>query len=1023
MHKRIGFVLASIHTGSSKGFWSDLAVLSKEHGDALFVFPGGRLECQDEFEFLRNEIYDLANAKNLDGLVSWGSSLGGSISISQVEKFHDRFQDLPFVTYSLKRPGHPNIGFDAYGGMQALVTHMILHHGAKRLAFLRGPGNHEGARLRYKAYVDALSQCHIPFDANLVSDPVAWEDGAKALSQLVDERHLKPGKDFDTLLCSSDMMMFSAGKVLEGMGISIPGDLRLAGFNDSEESLLLECPCTTVRMPVEEMASLSYYQLLDLIDNPRGSDNDTLLPAPLVIRRSCGCPDSLGGEEIARAKFSGNREAFVSWLEERFPGYPVREVVASGDPRMLERTLRAYLQHGGDTLLADEAIGWYERYISGSEQGLHSLLLRQRDFVDRESAYATRMQSRRINSLKSALLCSRSIVSIASICTTHLPDVGITACYLVMHQDAGNRLVGGFDEHGPVGPADLSETTLLPESVSASLTEGVYVVEPLFMENQSLGYVVLKTEEFSGTLIEDLRTSLSSAVKGTMLLDAANKAREAAEKAQRTRSEFFANISNGLRDPLETIATLSQDSPRWGEIKSQLSKANHLLDLSLSQTGALELVEHITTLRPGLPAVKVDSRLFSEVLEAIKEVMEGDGETCAETFQTTVEGLRLTLTSSQPRWMASMNRQDPGFSLAERIMLMEGGTFTLVDNRVQMVFPWPNLQNSETVGRKDARICFVGEDPAAVPALFTSSPFLDAKMVIKDLKMLDGYGAVALDAQSGSFTMQMLVHAMETDEAARKMPILCLNCPQGYDTLVEALKSRFRSVLGGAIFVDGPVIPPGLEKLGIPSDFLMLPSLDAFATYAKERAPALFLTTNVDASRLSSIRSVSQTPILVISEKFDKDAVEKLAAIPNLVIANTCVCDVGSFITRIISIIGGEAILPPLTGVLVKRAIAYLDKNATSQISRWQLAEAINVSEDYLTRIFRKELGISPWDYLNRYRIFLATKLLRQTSLTINEVASESGFQDQAYFCRVFKKTMGVNPGKIRRGKGSSESR
>lgn len=76
MRKRIGLVLASIHTGSSKEFWSDLATLAKEHGDALFVFPGGRLECQDGFEFLRNEIYMLANAKNLDGLVSWGSSLG-----------------------------------------------------------------------------------------------------------------------------------------------------------------------------------------------------------------------------------------------------------------------------------------------------------------------------------------------------------------------------------------------------------------------------------------------------------------------------------------------------------------------------------------------------------------------------------------------------------------------------------------------------------------------------------------------------------------------------------------------------------------------------------------------------------------------------------------------------------------------------------------------------------------------------------------------------------------------------------
>lgn len=152
--------------------------------------------------------------------------------------------------------------------MQALIAHMILHHGAKRIAFLRGPGNHQGAQFRYRAYVDTLGQYGVPFDGRLVSDPVAWQDGEKALRQLLDDRHLVPGKDFDTLVCSSDMMMFSAGKVLEMMGIGIPRDLRLGGFNDSEESLLLESPCTTVHMPVDEMASLSYHQLLDLLDNP-----------------------------------------------------------------------------------------------------------------------------------------------------------------------------------------------------------------------------------------------------------------------------------------------------------------------------------------------------------------------------------------------------------------------------------------------------------------------------------------------------------------------------------------------------------------------------------------------------------------------------------------------------------------------------------------------------------------------------------------------------------------------------------
>ena len=106
--------------------------------------------------------------------------------------------------------------------------------------------------------------------------------------------------------------------------------------------------------------------------------------------------------------------------------------------------------------------------------------------------------------------------------------------------------------------------------------------------------------------------------------------------------------------------------------------------------------------------------------------------------------------------------------------------------------------------------------------------------------------------------------------------------------------------------------------------------------------------------------------------------------------------------------------MPPHTGALVKKAILYLNKNASQQIVRWKLADTVHVSEDYLTRIFHKEIGLSLWEYLNRYRIFLATKMLLETNDTIYEIAEKSGFQDQAYFCRVFKKVYGIPPGKIR---------
>jgi AraC-like DNA-binding protein len=60
-------------------------------------------------------------------------------------------------------------------------------------------------------------------------------------------------------------------------------------------------------------------------------------------------------------------------------------------------------------------------------------------------------------------------------------------------------------------------------------------------------------------------------------------------------------------------------------------------------------------------------------------------------------------------------------------------------------------------------------------------------------------------------------------------------------------------------------------------------------------------------------------------------------------------------------------------------------------------------------------MGLSPWDYLNRFRVFFAAGLLLKTDETIQEIAFRSGFQDHAYFCRVFKKIYGLSPGQYRK--------
>ena len=95
--------------------------------------------------------------------------------------------------------------------------------------------------------------------------------------------------------------------------------------------------------------------------------------------------------------------------------------------------------------------------------------------------------------------------------------------------------------------------------------------------------------------------------------------------------------------------------------------------------------------------------------------------------------------------------------------------------------------------------------------------------------------------------------------------------------------------------------------------------------------------------------------------------------------------------------------------------MAYIHEHYASSINRTELARHASLSEDYLTACFRKELGVTPIAYLNRYRVHQARQLLSDTDKTITEIAMEVGFSDSSYFSRVFRREVGLSPEAYRR--------
>lgn len=94
----------------------------------------------------------------------------------------------------------------------------------------------------------------------------------------------------------------------------------------------------------------------------------------------------------------------------------------------------------------------------------------------------------------------------------------------------------------------------------------------------------------------------------------------------------------------------------------------------------------------------------------------------------------------------------------------------------------------------------------------------------------------------------------------------------------------------------------------------------------------------------------------------------------------------------------------------VLNAIKYIQFNYSHNISIDDIAKAVGVSRSHLYRVFMSNVGQSPIDYLTNYQINEACVLLRESNLSIAEIAVSVGFFDQFYFSRVFKKNKGVPP-------------
>ncbi len=99
----------------------------------------------------------------------------------------------------------------------------------------------------------------------------------------------------------------------------------------------------------------------------------------------------------------------------------------------------------------------------------------------------------------------------------------------------------------------------------------------------------------------------------------------------------------------------------------------------------------------------------------------------------------------------------------------------------------------------------------------------------------------------------------------------------------------------------------------------------------------------------------------------------------------------------------------------VADAILFIEKNYQKEVSLSMLADAAGLTPSYFSALFKKETGETLSDYLVRYRLAIAQRLLKESRLCIAEVAASAGYMDVKYFSRLFKKHMNITPSAFRK--------
>lgn len=205
---------------------------------------------------------------------------------------------VQFVSVSSAGTGFgPAVYIDEVHAARAMAEHLIAS-GYRDIGFIKGPAEHACSELRYRGFVDAMQAVNLTVNPDWVCvGSFDFESGVDAAKKILGPKK-RQGSSVrpQAIFASNDDMAAGVMHVAYQGGLSVPGDLAVAGFDDTPISRQLWPGLSTVRQPIEQIGEHAAGLLMDYIspgnssagrtDTSPSSDANIVLPYDLMLRGS-----------------------------------------------------------------------------------------------------------------------------------------------------------------------------------------------------------------------------------------------------------------------------------------------------------------------------------------------------------------------------------------------------------------------------------------------------------------------------------------------------------------------------------------------------------------------------------------------------------------------------------------------------------------------------------------------------------------------------------------------------------------